>query len=123
MTEYRQYHGCSRIVRNGHEQIVVFGGYSNPIGRYSSTIEFYDLALQPTSWEIVSGISLPAAMGRITGSVVMILDDTLCDVMIISRSTGKMHQCSGNYQWTNFDISLYLPIGWKRMAVIDSNLF
>ena len=123
MTEYRQYHGCSRIVRNGHDQMVVFGGYSNLTGQYSSTIEFYDLTLQPLSWEIVSGISLPTAIGNIKGSVMMKLDEYLCDVMLISNITGRMHQCSGNYQWTDFDISLNLTIGWKTMAVIDANLF
>jgi hypothetical protein len=123
MTERRQYHGCSRIVRNGHDQMVVFGGFSYLTGKYSSTIEFYDLTLLPTSWEIASGITLPTAMGRIKGSVVMKLDDNLCDVMLISNTTGRMHQCSGNYEWTEYNISSNLTRGWKKMAVIDANLF
>ncbi len=121
MSEARSIHACSSLRKNGRDYIVVMGGWSSIKYGYVSSIEFYDLTLQPTSWVSVSGISLPTAMGRMHGSVVMKMDDYLCDVMLISNTTGKLHQCSGNYQWTEYEIPL--TKGLKKMAVIDANLF
>ena len=121
MSEARSIHGCSRVRKNGRDYIVVMGGWSKIRNAYISSIEFYDLTIQPTSWEVVFGISLPTAMGRIQGSVVMKMDDHLCDVMLISNTTGKLHQCSENYQWTDYEIPL--TKGLKKMAIVDANLF
>ncbi len=121
MSDARSIHGCSSLRRNGKDYIVVMGGWSSVISAYVSSIEFYDLTLQPPSWESVSGISLPTALGRIHGSVVMSMDNQFCDVMLISNTTGKLHQCSGNYQWTGYDIPL--TKGLKKMAIVDANLF
>ena len=121
MSEQRSMHTCSRIRKNGKDYIVAMGGWSTIRFAYISSIEFYDLTLQPASWEVVSGIRLPTAMGRIQGSVVMKMDDHLCDVMLISNTTGKLHQCSGNYQWTSYEIPL--TKGLKKMAIVDANLF
>ena len=123
MIEDRTYHGCSRVVRsNGHEYAVVMGGWKGSTGTFLSSIEFYDMTVQPSMWEVISGISLPAALGNIMGSLAMKLDDNLCDVMLISNTTRRLHQCLGNYQWSDYDISLNVTKGWKKMAVIDANV-
>jgi hypothetical protein len=122
MIEDRTYHGCSRVVRNGRDYMVVMGGWSGSTSTFLSSIEFYDMTVQPSAWEVVSGISLPAALGNIMGSVAIKLDNNLCDVMLISNTTRRLHQCSGNYQWKDFDLSLNITTGSKKMAVIDANL-
>ncbi len=123
MTTDRRSHGCSRVVRNGHEYLVVMGGWSSYATSPLLTIELYDMTLRPSSWETLSGIILPTVFGAIKGALAMSLDDNLCDVMVISDYTRKMYQCSGNYQWTSYDLSLNLPKGLKQMAVIDASLF
>jgi hypothetical protein len=123
MNNDRSFHACSKIVRHGRDQIVVMGGWSTITNQFLSSIEFYDLTFQPTSWEIVPGISLPTAMGTIVGSVIMKLDDNLCDARIISKTTLKMHQCTGNYEWNTFDFSSIITKGVKKMAIADTNLF
>jgi hypothetical protein len=122
MIEERTYHGCSKVVRNGHDYLVVMGGWSGSAGTFLSSIEFYDITVQPTSWKVVSGISLPDMMGHIMGSVITKLDNNLCDIMFISNTTRRLHQCFGNYQWEDFNLSLNITNGWKKMAVIDANL-
>ena len=123
MTTDRRSHGCSRVVRNGRDYLVVMGGWSAYANSPLLTIELYDMTLRPSFWESLSGISLPTVLGQVRGTLVMKLDDNLCDAIIISNTTGKMHQCSGNYQWTDYDISLYIPKGLKKMAIIDASLF
>ncbi len=122
MIEDRTYHGCSRVVRNGRDYMVVMGGLKISTGTFLSSIEFYDMTVQPSAWEVVLGISLPAALGNIMGSLAMKLDDNLCDVMLISNTTRRLHQCLGNYQWSDYDISQNVTKGWKKMAVIDANI-
>jgi hypothetical protein len=122
MIEDRTYHGCSRVARKGHDYLVVMGGWKGSTSTFLSSIEFYDMTVQPSAWEIVSGISLPTALGNIMGSVTMKLDDNFCDVMLISNTTRRLHQCSGNYEWTDFDLALNITNGLKKMAVIDANL-
>ena len=116
------HHGCSRVVRNGRDYMVVMGGLKISTGTFLSSIEFYDMSVQPSAWEVVLGISLPAALGNIMGSLAMKLDDNLCDVMLISNTTRRLHQCLGNYQWSDYDISQNVTKGWKKMAVIDANI-
>jgi len=111
------------VVRNGRHYIVVMGGWSNAKAKHLSSIEFYDVSLQPTSWESGSEISLPTAMGNIKASLVMKLDDNLCDIMLISNTTKRMHICKENYQWSDSDLSAHITKGWGKMAVLDANLF
>jgi hypothetical protein len=122
MIDDRSYHGCSRVVRNGRDYMVVMGGWKISTGTFLSSIEFYDMTVQPTSWEVVSGISLPTAMGNIMGTVNMKLDNNLCDVVLISNTTRRLHQCLGNYHWSEYDISVNVTKGWKKMALIDANV-
>ena len=98
MIDERTYHGCSRVVRNGRDYMVVMGGWKSSTATYLSSIEFYDMTVQPSMWEVFSGISLPAALGNIMGSLAMKFDDNLCDVMLISNTTRRLQKDGKKWQ-------------------------
>jgi hypothetical protein len=121
MTTARFYHECSRIPRYGRDYIMVFGGQGST-GLLNS-IELYDLTLRPATWEVWTGVSIPVIIGRLLGSVVMRFDDDYCNAMIISQSAKMVIECIGNHQWNQFDISLSMVTGQKKVAKIDANFF
>ncbi len=100
---------------------MVFGGEGS--SGLLNSIELYDLTLRPASWEIWTGVSMPATVGYLMASVVIRFDDDYCNIMIISLSAKKILQCSGNHQWTQYDISTTIVKGIKKMAKIDANFF
>jgi hypothetical protein len=121
MTTARFYHECARITRYGRDFIIVFGGEGST-GLLKS-IELYDLTLRPTAWEVWTGVSIPVVIGRLLGSVVMRFDDDYCNAMIISQSAKMVLECTGNHQWSQFDISSSIVTGQKKLAKIDANFF
>ncbi len=121
MATSRYYHECSRIKRYGRDYIMVFGGEGST-GLLNS-IELYDLTLRPATWEVWTGVSIPVIIGRLLGSVVMRFDDDYCNAMIVSLSAKMVLQCTGNHQWSQFDISSTITKGLKKMAKIDANFF
>jgi hypothetical protein len=66
---------------------------------------------------------MPDSVGYLLASVVIRFDDDYCNVMIISMSTKKIHECSGNHQWSQYDISTTITKGIKKMTKIDANFF
>jgi hypothetical protein len=121
MLKSRYRHGCSLLKRNGKDYIVAMGGWSLEVGNTDSTIEFYDLTSRPSTWEMVTGIALPAPSQKI-GSVVLRFDNGDCEALIISSGTGKMHVCSGNYQWRTYTMTKN-PLGSKEWVAVDASLF
>ena len=83
MLNKRYRHGCALIKRNGNDFLVAMGGWNQDVNTQDSTIEFYDLTNRPSTWEIVTGISLPVATSKI-GTVALRFDDWDCEAMIIS---------------------------------------
>jgi len=120
MTTARWYHECSRIKRNGHDYIIIFGGGNEGL---LNSIEMYDLTLRPSKWEVWTGVSIPVPVGLILGSVVLRFDDDYCNAMLISISAKMVLQCTGNHQWNQFDISSTIVTGVKKMTKIDANFF
>ena len=121
MTTARWYHECSRITRKGRDYIMVFGGQGS--SGLLNSIELYDLTLWPASWEVWAGVSMPATVGYLLASVVIRFDDDHCNAMIISYSAKMVLQCTGNHQWSQFDISSTIETGFKKMAKVDANFF
>ena len=121
MTTARYYHECSRISRYGRDYIMVFGG-DGPTGLLKS-IELYDLTQRPATWEVWTGISIPILIGRLLGSAVMRFDVDYCNAMIISQSAKMVIECTGNHKWNQYDISLSMVTGQKKVAKIDANFF
>ena len=120
MTTARWYHECSRITRYGRDYIMIFGGAA---GVPLNSIELYDLTRRPATWEVWTGVSMPVAVGKMLGSVVLRFDDDYCNAMIISYSAKMVLQCTGNHQWNQYDISTTIVKGIKKMAKIDANFF
>ena len=123
MTTARFYHECARITRYGRDYIMVFGGMGLPGVSTLQSIEFYDLTLRPSTWEVWTGVSIPVAIGKMLGSVVLRFDDDYCNAMIISLTAQMVLECIGNHQWSQFNISTTLIKGSKKMAKIDANFF
>jgi hypothetical protein len=81
------------------------------------------LTLRPSKWEVWTGVSIPVTIGKMLASVVLRFDDDYCNAMIISLSAKMVLQCTGNHQWSQFDISTTITRGTKKMATVDANFF
>ena len=101
---------------------MIFGGITL-LGVPTTTIEFYDLTLRPTSWEWVLGLSLPLNMERVLGYKILAFDVNFCDAMMFSAVIDKMVICSGNYNWTSFTPVGYRPTTVTKFATVDASMF
>jgi hypothetical protein len=123
MLTKRSNHGCNRVAMNNSEYIVIFGGY-NGTG-YTSDIHFLNLATR--KWETYPDkIVLPEKPVSIYGSIVMQLDNTGCEMMLIGYiligSTGynRAYICKNNFQWQIVDLTgKVVP---RNMVTIGANV-
>ena len=116
MNEFRSSHACAKIRRNNKDFIAVFGGTN------TLTIELYDLASNPATWETLSGVTYgTTALSYIIGSVVKGFDVNFCEAMIMSGS-GSVRVCSGNYNWTDYPINGFSLEAGNAVAM-DASFF
>ena len=110
-------HGCNRVTTNNTEYIIIFGGYDNI--DIMASVHFLNLATR--KWETYpNNIFLPQKIASVHGSIVMRLDTTGCEMMIISAyPTSKVFICKDNYQWTILDYTGKLVGG--KMVTIGAN--
>lgn len=120
MLTKRSSHGCNRVTMNNSEYIVIFGGY-NGTG-YTSDIHFLNLATK--KWETYPDkIFLPEKMIYIFGSIVLRLDKTGCEMMLVGLAVTKNYRayiCKNNFQWQIVDLTGKVSPG--NMVTIGANV-
>ena len=98
MLTKRSSHGCNRVAMNNSEYIVIFGGY-NGTG-YTSDIHFLNLATR--KWETYPDkIVLPEKPVSIYGSIVLRLDKTGCEMMLVGLAVTVNYRA---YIWSGGEL-------------------
>ncbi len=120
MLTKRSSHGCNRVTMNNSEYIVIFGGYDGT--GYTSDIHFLNLATR--KWETYPDkIVLPEKPVSIYGSIVLRLDKTGCEMMLVGLAvTGnyRAYICNNNFQWQIVDLTGKVAPG--NMVTIGANV-
>jgi hypothetical protein len=105
---------------NSNEYIVIFGGY-NGTG-YTSDIHFLNLATK--KWQTYPDkIVLPEKPVSIYGSIVMQLDNTGCEMMLVGLAVPvnyRAYICKNNFQWQRVDLTGKVSPG--NMVTIGANV-
>ena len=105
---------------NHNEYIVIFGGYDGT--GYTSDIHFLNLATKV--WETYPDkVFLPEKMFNIFGSIVLRLDKTGCEMMLVGLAvTGnyRAYICNNNFQWQRVDLTGKVAPG--NMVTIGANV-